>query len=82
VIFNMSGGNENVKKYGDWFSYHGSPRAKIFKRDHSKVIDLKSMISLMRQVSFILVRTILYKGKLSCGENFCYICSLKLPTHL
>ncbi|XP_062613550.1 citron Rho-interacting kinase-like, partial [Saccostrea cucullata] len=47
-IFNMSGGNELVKKYGEWFSYNGSPRAKIFKRDNSKVTDLKSMISLMR----------------------------------
>lgn len=48
----MSGGPENVKKYGDWFSYDGSPRAKIFKQDQDKVVDLKSMIKLMRYNDF------------------------------
>lgn len=52
VIFNMSGGNENVRKYGDWFSYDGSPRARIFKRDNTKVTDLKSMMNLMRYNDF------------------------------
>ncbi|XP_068679671.1 putative phospholipase B-like 2 [Montipora foliosa] len=47
-IFNMSGGTENVKKFGSWFSYEGSPRAQIFKRDHHKVVDMNSMMKLMR----------------------------------
>ena len=49
-IFNMSGGTENVKKFGSWFSYEGSPRAQIFKRDHHKVVDMNSMMKLMRFV--------------------------------
>ena len=49
-IFNMSGGTENVKKFGSWFSYEGSPRAQIFKRDHHKVVDINSMMKLMRFV--------------------------------
>lgn len=47
-IFNLSGGQINVEKHGDWFSYERTPRALIFKRDHSKVSDINSMIKLMR----------------------------------
>ena len=32
-----------VDKYGDWFSYDKTPRAKIFRRDHGKVKDIDSM---------------------------------------
>ncbi len=42
-IFNLSGSPENVKKFGDWFTYDKTPRALIFKRDHKKVRDLDSM---------------------------------------
>ena len=47
-IFNKSGFGEMVEKYGDWFTYKGAPRAKIFARNHSMVTDLPSMIALMR----------------------------------
>ncbi|KAK8765066.1 hypothetical protein V5799_032324, partial [Amblyomma americanum] len=47
-IFNMSGSPEQVKKFGDWFTYDKTPRALIFKRDHGKVHDMDSMIKLMR----------------------------------
>lgn len=47
-IFNASGGPSMVAKYGDWFTYEHTPRANIFRRDHHKVIDLKSMLHLMR----------------------------------
>ena len=47
-IFNASGGPEEVAKYGDWFSYSNTPRAKIFRRDHSNVKDIESMTKLMR----------------------------------
>jgi len=47
-IFNLSGDQENVDKHGDWFSYERSPRALIFKRDQGKVVDMESMIKLMR----------------------------------
>lgn len=49
-IFNASGGQEMVAKFGDWFSYENTPRAKIFRRDHSRVTDIESMTRLMRFV--------------------------------
>lgn len=48
VVFNMSGGQSGVEKFGDWFTYDKTPRALIFKRDNGKVVDMKSMIKLMR----------------------------------
>ncbi|KAH7964880.1 hypothetical protein HPB49_002205 [Dermacentor silvarum] len=47
-IFNMSGSQKQVEKFGDWFTYDRTPRALIFKRDHGKVQDMDSMIKLMR----------------------------------
>ena len=49
-IFNMSGARASYEKYGSWFSYDGAPRAQMFKRDHSKVVDMDSMMKLMRCV--------------------------------
>ncbi|CAN7938410.1 unnamed protein product, partial [Ixodes hexagonus] len=48
VIFNMSGTQSSVEKFGDWFTYDKTPRALIFKRDNGKVVDMDSMIKLMR----------------------------------
>lgn len=36
-----------------WFSYDGSPRAQIFRRNHSLVHDLDSMMRLMRYNDFL-----------------------------
>jgi len=47
-IYNMSGSAAAAAKHGDWFSYNKTPRALIFKRDHHRVLDLDSMIKLMR----------------------------------
>ena len=47
-IFNMSGARANVEKFGSWFSYEAAPRAQMFKRDHGKVVDMDSMMKLMR----------------------------------
>lgn len=47
-IFNESGCNELVEKFGSWFTLDRNPRAQIFKRDHTTVKDLDSMIRLMR----------------------------------
>ena len=47
-IFNISGFPEYVAKYGSWFSYSGSPRAKIFGRDEGKVNTLDSFKWIMR----------------------------------
>jgi len=40
-----------VAKYGDWFTYEHTPRANIFRRDHRKVVDMDSMLSLMRSAA-------------------------------
>jgi len=37
-----------VAKYGDFFTFEHAPRANIFRRDHHKVIDMASMLHLMR----------------------------------
>uniref|UniRef100_A0A1B6E6W8 Phospholipase B-like n=1 Tax=Clastoptera arizonana TaxID=38151 RepID=A0A1B6E6W8_9HEMI len=47
-VFNLSGNVELVKKFGDWFSYENSPRAKIFKRDQTNVKSMGTLMSLMR----------------------------------
>ncbi|XP_037536378.1 putative phospholipase B-like 2 [Nematolebias whitei] len=51
-IFNVSGYNELVKKYGSWFTLDQNPRAQIFKRDQTRVTDLDSMVRLMRYNNF------------------------------
>lgn len=47
-VFNMSGGNERVATYGDWFGYHTNPRAKMFKSLQAGVTDLQSMFLVLR----------------------------------
>ncbi|KAM3867531.1 putative phospholipase B-like 2 [Diretmus argenteus] len=47
-IFNASGCNELVERFGPWFSLDQSPRAQIFRRDQTAVTDLDSMVRLMR----------------------------------
>ncbi|KAF8794204.1 putative phospholipase B-like 2 [Argiope bruennichi] len=47
-IFHLSGAQAKVDKYGNFFTHDKAPRALIFRRDHSKVEDIPSMIKLMR----------------------------------
>lgn len=47
-IFNASGCNELVEKYGSWFSLDQNPRAQIFRRNQTAVTDVDSMVRLMR----------------------------------
>ena len=51
-IFRMCGAEEKVAQYGDWFTHRKTPRAKIFDRDHNKVVDLPSLNSLLRYNDF------------------------------
>ncbi|MBN3300033.1 PLBL2 phospholipase, partial [Amia calva] len=51
-VFNISGCPALVQKYGDWFSFDMNPRAQIFRRNHSLVVDLDSMVRLMRYNNF------------------------------
>ena len=48
AISNVSDQEAMIKKYGEWFDYNMNPRAQIFKRDQGKVVDLPSMMKLMR----------------------------------
>ena len=51
-IFNMSGNPALVEKFGDWFTYDMTPRARIFRRDHAGVSDVAKMMRLMRYNDF------------------------------
>ncbi|XP_071755723.2 putative phospholipase B-like 2 [Centroberyx gerrardi] len=51
-IFNASGCNELVEKFGPWFSLDQNPRAQIFRRNQTAVTDLDSMVRLMRYNNF------------------------------
>ncbi|XP_021573200.1 putative phospholipase B-like 2 isoform X2 [Carlito syrichta] len=53
TVFNASGLQDLVAQYGDWFSYDGSPRARIFRRNQSLVHDVDSMVRLMRYNDFL-----------------------------
>jgi hypothetical protein len=47
-VYNMSGYPAMVAKYGPDMSYQLAPRAKIFRRDQGKVLDMATMKDLMR----------------------------------
>jgi hypothetical protein len=48
---NISGEEAMVKKKGpELYSWQNSSRAKIFRRDHNKVVDLPTMIHMMRLI--------------------------------
>ncbi|KAH9376843.1 hypothetical protein HPB48_009751 [Haemaphysalis longicornis] len=47
-IFKISGQPAIVEKYGDYFTYERSPRARIFRRDQGNVTDTESLMRLMR----------------------------------
>lgn len=48
TIIKISGQQDLINKYGDIYTYENTPRAKIMRRDNSKVKDMKTMINLMR----------------------------------
>jgi len=51
-VFELMGNKQLVKQYGDYFTHDKCPRAQIFKRDQGKVVDLHSMMLLMRSNDF------------------------------
>ena len=51
-IRGRSGADINVEKYGGWYSYNETARAKIFRRDAPKVADLAGMRKLMRSCEY------------------------------
>ncbi|KAK0407484.1 hypothetical protein QR680_019219 [Steinernema hermaphroditum] len=46
-VSKLTGFDKKAKEL-DWFSWQNAPRAKIFRRDHHKVVDLDSLTKLMR----------------------------------
>jgi hypothetical protein len=77
-VFNLSGGWDNVKKFGDWFTYDKTPRALIFKRDQSNVVDIPSLIKLMRHAFTTNDFDLLMKLELTLSTNLlmcqCIVC--------
>ncbi|XP_046681052.1 putative phospholipase B-like 2 [Homalodisca vitripennis] len=51
-VYNMSGTPALADKYGDYFTHDKCPRALLFKRDHEKVLNVQTMIQLMRSNDF------------------------------
>lgn len=47
-VYNITGTYDAFVKYGSFFSYEESPRASIFRRDQHNVVDIDSMIKMMR----------------------------------
>ncbi|KAJ3449587.1 phospholipase b-related [Anaeramoeba flamelloides] len=47
-VFNSLGYNTAVKKWGNWFTFDGHPRSKIFARNQSDVYNVQTMKNLMR----------------------------------
>ena len=65
-IYNQSGFAEQAKQYGSWFTWSESPRAKIFARNHTDVVDMTSMMELMRYMYlYVCVHTITVHVRLS-----------------
>ena len=53
---NISEEEDMVKQRGPaLYSWQNSSRAKIFRRDHHQVVDLPTMIDMMRYVNFIII---------------------------
>ncbi|XP_067680235.1 putative phospholipase B-like 2 isoform X1 [Haliotis asinina] len=51
-IFQMSGQQQFVDKYGDYFTHDMCRRAQIFRRDHHKVKDKETLYKLLRYNDF------------------------------
>ncbi|XP_050664376.1 putative phospholipase B-like 2 isoform X1 [Leptidea sinapis] len=47
-VFNLSGGNERVATFGDWFGYHTNPRAKMFHLLQPAAVSLRATLLVMR----------------------------------
>ena len=47
-VHRLSGGEEMAERYGEYFSYTETPRAKIIAREQAKIVDEKTMTEFMR----------------------------------
>ncbi|KAF8361451.1 hypothetical protein PRIPAC_88374 [Pristionchus pacificus] len=52
-MFSLGGFAEMEKKYGEYFSYNETARSKIFRREQHKVVDFRSLHSLMRLNNYL-----------------------------
>ena len=51
-IRRLSGAVDMESKYGDWFSYFKTPRALLFKEKNDFVVDVESMMTILRSNDF------------------------------
>ncbi|XP_054163965.1 putative phospholipase B-like 2 [Oppia nitens] len=51
-LYNISGNADMARKFGPFFTYNGTARATIFRRDHSKIVDMKTLYAFMRYNDF------------------------------
>ena len=49
-VHRLSGGEGMAEKYGEYFSYTETPRAKIMAREQARVVDEETMTEFMRKV--------------------------------
>ena len=75
-IFNISGAAALARQYGEWFTWDGSPRAKIFARNHTQVTNITTMIKLMR---YILSTVYMY---INLALTLCCHCTIINFTHM
>jgi hypothetical protein len=78
-VFTLSGYPSQVKEYGDFYTHDGNPRALIFARNQSAVVDLEGVKRLMQYNDYQL-------DPLSFGQSVygvssrCALPSLSSPT--
>ncbi|XP_072929615.1 putative phospholipase B-like 2 isoform X3 [Epargyreus clarus] len=52
AVFNLSGGNERIATFGDWFGYDTNPRAKIFQKRQAGIRNIRDMFLTLRYNDF------------------------------
>ena len=84
-IYNISGlrafrdglVGEDFREMRDWLSYQLTPRAEIFRRDHSKAHDLAGMQRLMRSNTFLSPDKVGH----ACQSHESWRCSMRDTAH-
>ena len=86
-VYNRSGYPGVVKEHGTDFSYQLAPRAKIFRRDQAKVVNMADMKAIMRYNGAISATNMsTTSGMSGWSLKQSYLCcafiqQVELPTH-
>ncbi|XP_054163966.1 putative phospholipase B-like 2 [Oppia nitens] len=51
-LYNISGNADMARKFGPFYSYTETARAMIFRRNHSEIVDMKTLYAFMRYNDF------------------------------